>query len=269
MAENTIKGEKKGNIFYLTINRPEKRNAISFDMIEEMSVMVEDCIIDPDIRVIILKGAGKVFSAGVDLNSLGSLVERFGSDAAAGGAPIRADIAKYQQFVNRLETIEIPIICAMHNRALGLGLEIALASDIRLMSEDCLWGMLELKFGVIADLGGTSRLGRVVGSARAMEILMTRRMYTAQQALEWGLVNYVYPEQDLFVEAEKMAEEIAATAPIPVGATKRIIKKGESVDLMTQLDMEVNLQSIILRSEDFKEGIQAMLENRKPNWQRQ
>jgi enoyl-CoA hydratase/carnithine racemase len=81
-------------------------------------------------------------------------------------------------------------------------------------------------------------------------------------------VNYVYPQQDLFVEAEKMAEEIAAAAPIPVGVTKRIIKKGESVDLMTQLDMEVNLQSIILRSEDFKEGIQAMLENKKPNWQR-
>jgi enoyl-CoA hydratase/carnithine racemase len=268
MGEDVLKGEKKGNIFFLTINRPEKRNAISFDMLEAIAHMVEDCILDRDIRVIVLKGEGKVFSAGVDFNALADLVGRFNTDAGAGGALIRADIAKYQQFVNRLETIEIPIICAMHNRALGLALELALACDIRLMSEDCMWGMFELKFGAIADLGGTSRLARIVGTARAMEIFMTRRTYTAKQALEWGLVNYVYPDKDLFIEAEKMALEIAGSAPIAVGATKKIMKKGESVDLMTQLDMEANLQSIILRSDDFKEGVQAMIENRKPNWQR-
>jgi len=268
MAEEFVTHEKKGNILYLSLNRPDKRNAISFEMIDTISGIVDDSINDPDIRVIVLRGEGPMFSAGVDLNSLAGLVGRFNADSAAGGASIRADINKYQNLINRLETIEIPIISVMHNRVLGLALELVLASDIRLMSSECVWGMLELKFGVIADLGGTTRLGRLIGTSRAMEVLMTRRTYTAEQALQWGLVNYIYPEEELFAEADKMAEEIAATAPIAVGATKRIIKKGESVDIMTQLDMEANLQSILLRSDDFKEGIQAMIESRTPEWKR-
>jgi enoyl-CoA hydratase len=268
MTEQTVLGEKKGNIFYITLNRPEKRNCISFDMLERIAQMVEDLVIDPEVRAIVLRGEGKLFSAGVDFNSLGMLVTRFMPDTAAGGAPIRADIHKYQQFLNRLEAIEIPIICAIHNRAYGLGVELTLACDIRLMSDDCLWGMQELKFGVIPDLGGTARLARTVGQSRAMEILMTGRMYTAQEALEWGLVNHVYPPYQLMPEAEKLAGDIAKMAPMAVGAAKRVIKRGEGVDLMTHLDMEVSLQSILLRSDDFKEGVQALMERRDANWKR-
>jgi enoyl-CoA hydratase/carnithine racemase len=266
--ENAIRGEKKGAIFYLTLNRPEKRNAITFEMIAEMAGIVEGLITDAEIRVIILHGDGPVFSAGVDFSSLAALVNRFLADSAAGGASIRADISRYQQYLNRLETIEIPIICAMHNRVLGLGLEMVLPCDIRLMSDDCVWGMPELKFGIIPDLGGTARLTRIVGAAKAMEILMTGRMYTAAEALRLGLVNGIFPAADLMAEAEKMAAEIVAMAPLAVGAVKRVIKKGEGVDLMTHLDMEVNLQSILLRSDDFKEGVSSMMERRRPNWRR-
>ncbi len=268
MSEKMVLGEKKGNIFYLTLNRPDKRNAISFDMLQTMSEMLDDLVVDPDIRAIIVKGEGKVFSAGVDFNSLGMLVSRFMPDSAAGGGPIRADIHKYQQFMNRFETVEIPIICAIHNRIYGMGVEFTLACDIRLMSDDCLWGMQELKFGVIPDLGGTARLARIVGQSRAMEILMTGRMYTAQQALDWGLVNYIYPPDQLLAEAEKLAQDITKNAPLAVGAAKKVIKRGEGVDLMTHLDMEVNLQSILLRSDDFKEGVQALMEKRDPQWKR-
>jgi len=177
MTEQAVLGEKKGNIFYITLNRPDKRNAISFEMLGEITQMVEDLIVDPEVRVIILKGEGKLFSAGVDFNSLGGLVGRFMPDSAAGGGPIRADINRVQYLLNRLEAIEIPIICAIHNRVYGLGLEFSLACDIRLMSNDCQWGMQELKFGLIPDLGGTARLSRIVGQSRAMEILMTGRMY--------------------------------------------------------------------------------------------
>jgi enoyl-CoA hydratase/carnithine racemase len=264
----TILGEKKGNIFYLTLNRPDRRNAITFEMIAEMSGMIEGLVLDPEVRAVIIKGEGKVFSAGVDFKSLAALVEHFMTDVAAGGALIRAEISRFQGLVNRFETVEIPIICAMQNRVLGLGLELMLACDIRLMSEDCLWGMPELRFGVVPDLGGTARLARLVGQSRAMEILMTGRNYTAQQALDFGLVNGIFPSDILITEAERMAADIVAMGPLAVGAVKRIVKKGEGVDLMTHLDMEVNLQSILLRSDDFKEGVWALMEGRKASWKR-
>lgn len=230
--------------------------------------MAESQATDPDVRAIILKGEGKIFSAGVDFTSLGAEVGVFLGESGAGGAGLRALIYKFQQYLNRLEAVEVPIICAMHGRALGLGIELALACDIRLMSDACIWGMPELKLGVIADLGGTSRLSRLLGPSRAMEILMTAREYSAEQALAWDLISYIYPEEDLIDEAEKMALDIATTAPLAVGAVKKIIKRGDGVDLMTQLDMEANHNSILLRTDDFQEGITAMMERRKPAWKR-
>ena len=259
MSEDQLLGQKNSNIFYITLNRPQKRNALPFEMLAHISQLVEDQIIDPDIRAIIIKGEGRVFSSGVDFNSLGSLVGRFTGDAAAGGAPIRSDVHKYQHFLNRLEAIEIPIICAFHGAVFGMAVELALACDFRLMSEDCQWGMPELKFGLVADLGGTSRLHRTIGASRAMEVLMTGKTFTAQQALAWGLVSYLYPEKDLLKQAELLAHDISRMGPLAVGATKKIIKRGEGVDLMTQLDMEVTLNSMLLRSKDFQECITALL----------
>jgi len=260
--------EKKGPIYILTLNRPDKRNALPFEMLRDICRKVEDQIIDPEIRGIIIKGNGKVFSAGVDFNSLGMLAGRFLGDHAAGGAPIRADIYKYQQYLNRLESIEIPIVCVMHGGVFGMALELALACDIRLMSDNCVWGLPEHQFGLIADLGGTSRLHRTIGAARAMEVLMTGRRYPAAKALEWGLANDLFPEDGLFAGAENLVMDISKMAPLAVGATKKIIKRGQGVDLMTQLDMEVSYQSILLRSEDFQEGITALLEKRNPVWKR-
>ena len=122
--------------------------------------------------------------------------------------------------------------------------------------------------GVIADVGGTSRLSRLLGPSRAMEILMTGRDYSAQQALDWGLINYYYSIENLIGEAEKMAQDITLTAPLAVGAVKKIIKRGDGVDLMTQQDMEANHNSILLRTEDFQEGITAMMEKRMAKWKK-
>jgi enoyl-CoA hydratase/carnithine racemase len=269
MSEDFVVGEKQDNIFHITLNRPEKRNAMPFEMLPAICELIESQIFDPDIRVIILKGAGKVFSAGVDFNSLGTLVGRWTGDEAAGGAMIRADIHKYQQYLNRIEAIEIPVICAMHGAVYGMALELALACDIRLMSDDCKWGVPELTFGLIADLGGSSRLPRMIGSSRAMEVLMTgKKDFSAQAALDWGLVNHIFPGEDLAAEAEKLAGAIAKMAPIAVGATKKIIKQGHDGDLMSQMDMEVTMQSILVRSEDFKEGVEALIEGRSPEWKR-
>ena len=268
MSGNEILGEKQNAVFTITLNRPEKRNAMPFEWLPQICEMVEEQVTDADIRCIVLQGAGAVFSAGVDFNSLGMLVGRFMADSAAGGASIRADINKYQQYLNRLESIEIPIVCAMHKRVFGMAMELALACDIRLMSDNCLWSMPELRFGLVADLGGTSRLSRIIGPSRAMEALMTGREYDARQAMQWGLVNDVFPKENLRDAAMRLASDIAKMAPMAVGATKRIIKKGLDRDLMTQLDMEASLQSILIRSEDFQEGVKALMEKRPPQWQR-
>jgi len=268
MSNDYLIGSKLDKLYTITLNRPEKRNAINVEMLTGLCEMVELQAADPAIRAIILRGEGKVFSAGVDFNSLGAEVGACLGEAGAGGTGLRALIYRFQQYLNRLEAVEVPLICAMHGRALGLALELALACDIRLMSEDCIWSMPELKLGVIADVGGTSRLSRLLGPARAMEILMTGREYSAQQALDWGLINYQYAAEDLFGEAEKMVQDIALTAPLAVGAVKKIIKRGDGVDLMTQQDMEANHNSILLRTEDFQEGITAMMERRAAKWKR-
>ncbi len=266
MSNANFTGEKKDHIYYITINRPEKRNAISFDMLAEISDMIDAVSADRDVRVIVLRGEGKMFSSGVDLVSLGGLLPAFTGEAAAGGFSIRALVAKGQQCMNKLENIEIPIICAIHNRIQGMAVELSLACDFRLMSDDCTWGLQEVKFGLIPDLGGNARLSRIVGASRAMEINMTGKMFTAQQALEWGLVSYIYPEKVFFSEVDKFAQEIASNAPLSVGSIKRVIRKGLGVDFMTHLDLEAYFQSIVGRSEDFKEGVSAMLEKRPPNW---
>jgi len=268
MSESHLVGEKKGNIYTISFNRPDKRNAITVDMLTGICEMAESQAGDPDIRAIILKGEGKMFSAGVDFNSLGAEVGARLGEGGSGGAPLRALIYCFQQYFNRLEAVEIPIICAMQGRALGLGIELALACDIRLMSDDCIWAMPELKLGVIADLGGTSRLARLLGPAMTMETFLTAREYKAQQAADWGLVNYIYPKEDLITEAEKMAGDMAATAPLAGGAVKKIVKRGDGVDLMTQLDMEANHNSILLRTEDFQEGLAAMMEKRAARWKK-
>ena len=268
MSDNDLIGEKKDSIYTITLTRPEKRNAVNKEILMGICEQAEGQVADPAIRTIIIRGEGKIFSAGVDFNSLGAEVGPLLGDSGAGGASLRALIYQYQQYLNRLEAVEIPIICAMHGKVLGLGVELALACDIRLMSADCTWGLPEVKAGLIADLGGTTRLSRLLGPSRAMEVLMTANEYTAQQALDWGLISYMYPPQDLLTAAEKMAQDISAGAPLAVGAFKKIINRGEGLDLMTQLDMEVNLQSILLRTEDFQEGIQALIEKRPANWKR-
>ena len=267
MTETNLIGKKNGSIYTISLNRPAKRNAINVEMFTGICELAENQAGDPEIRAIILKGEGEMFSAGVDFNSLGAEVGACLGEGG-GGASLRALTYRFQQYFNRIEAVEIPIICVMHGRALGLGIELALACDIRLMSDDCIWALPELKLGVIADVGGTSRLARLLGPSRAMEIFLTAREYSAQQALDWGLVNYIYPARDLLEEAEKMIGDMAATAPLAGGAVKKIIKRGDGVDLMTQQDMEANYNSILLRTEDFQEGLAAMMEKRNANWKK-
>ena len=268
MQEDHLIGEKKGMIYNIILNRPNKKNAITFEMLSSISEMSENVAFDPDVKAIIIKGEGTIFSAGIDLLSLASEAGSVFGENGLGGQKVRAIVSKYQQYLNRLEAVELPIICALHGKVLGLGVELALACDIRMMSDNCTWGMPELKFGFIADLGGTTRLSRTIGPSRAMEILFTAKEFTAQQALKWGLVNYIYPEIKLLSECENLAAEISECAPLAVGVTKKIVKRGSNLDLAIQLDMETNLQSFLYFTEDVQEGVKAAMEKRKPIWKK-
>jgi enoyl-CoA hydratase/carnithine racemase len=267
MAHPPIVAGTQGSTLAITLNRPEKRNALTFEMMEAIAAAVEKSVRDPAVRAVVLKGEGPVFSAGVDLNALAGLIGAVAGLEGRTGPCLRAEIHRAQQWLNRLEAIEVPIICAMHGGAYGMAIELALACDIRLMSADCTWGLPEAQYGIIADLGGTARLAKTIGAGRALEVLMTGGRYPADRALAWGLVNHLYPDREaLAAGAEALAAAIANMAPLAVGAFKRIVKRGEGVDLMTQLGMEATLQSALLESADFQEGIAARFEKRPPAW---
>jgi enoyl-CoA hydratase len=267
MQEDMIKGEKTGNVYTITINRPDKRNALTWEMVRLIAQLAEECLKDQEVRVIVLRGEGKMFSAGVDLASLGEIIPRYIDDPnEENRSGLRHEISKMQREISRLAEIEVPVICMMHNRVMGMANELALACDIRVMSDDCVWGLQEVLFGIMPDLGGTARLTRTVGSARAMEICMTGSLYTAPQALAWSYVNHVFPNDTYWEESKRLAATIAENAPLAVSAIKQTILGGAECSLSNHLDLEVIHQCRLFLTQDFKEGMASMLEKRPPVW---
>ena len=220
-----------------------------------------------EVRAVILYGEGEVFSAGIDFKSLTSDT---GASSEASGGP---DLARFRHFVgesqaalNRIESIEKPVIGAIHGYAGGLGLEIALACDARIVAKGTRLGMPEVRVGLVPDVGGTTRLARTVGYARAKELIMTARLVEADEAERIGLVNRVVAPGNHIVAAEELAREMARNAPVAVGLAKRIIDRGYSLDKMTFMELEMLAQSSLLMTEDFREGARALAERREPRF---
>jgi 3-hydroxypropionyl-coenzyme A dehydratase len=251
-------------LYFVTLNRPEKRNAITLDMLGEIAEAIQKSDEHPHIRAIIVRGEGAVFSAGIDLMALAGAKAAAGDQHPARWARRMAE--KLQNAVNVIEATELPIIGALHGQVLGLGLELALAFDLRVATESCQFRMPEVGLGIVADVGGTTRLSRTVGPSRAKDMLMTGRTVPAQEALMWGLVNRVVPDGDLHTAAVGLAQEIAANAPLAVGLFKRIIDQGDGVDKSTQMALERWAQSQLLTSEDVGEALMAFLQKRKPEF---
>ncbi len=265
MEKNFIKTEQKDNIFYITLNRPEKRNAITFEMLSTFQEAVDECMKLSGVRGIILSGAGPIFSAGLDFTAAATLFQR-SQEKGAFITHFRSFIKQAQHMLNLLEEIEIPVIVAVNRLAVGLGLEIALACDLRIVSEDCQLGLPENRLGLVADVGGTTRLSRAIGSARAKELIFTGRNVNAQEALHIGLANKIVPADKLIAEAENFIAHISKSAPLAVGLTKRIINKGDSLDKMTQMELEAWSQSLLVQTEDFMEGALSFMQRREPQF---
>jgi enoyl-CoA hydratase/carnithine racemase len=266
MAENAITTRIEGELAYLILNRPEKRNAINQAMLRAIPAALDE-LDRPEVRAIILYGEGQAFSAGIDFTSLSN---DSGARSGEGGGPdmqrFRRFVAESQASLNRLESIEKPVIGALHGFVGGLGLELALACDARIAATGARLGMPEVRIGLVPDVGGTTRLTRTVGYAFAKELIMTARMIDAQTAEKIGLVNRVVAEGTHLAAAEELAREMARNAPLAVGLAKRIIDKGHGLDKMTFQEFEMLAQSSLITTEDFREGATALAQRRDPHF---
>lgn len=253
--------QRRGQLVEIILNRADKRNAINWDMMLEFEKVLREIENSSGIRAILIRGEGSGFSAGIDLVAFPQTSDYFGENWRKNLFPLTS---AYQQIISRFERCSIPTIALLHGYCLGLGFELALACDFRIAAEGTNIGLPETKIGIIPDVGGTTRLTRLVGVARAKEIIMTGKFVDLLHAEQWGLVNYVVPPDELLATGERLANDLAQAAPLAVSYAKRVIDGITDVERGFQL--EAWAQSQLIQSEDFEAGIQAFLLKQTPQW---
>jgi enoyl-CoA hydratase/carnithine racemase len=251
---------REGPVCFVALDRPAKRNAIDRDLLGRLVDALDMAAADAEVRAVVLHGEGRVFSAGVDFGMLRGDV---GEGTPAG---FRERVRGMQAALSRVETLEKPVIAAMHRYAAGLALELALACDLRVASDDCELGLPEVRLGLVPDVGGTTRLVRTIGQARAKELILTGRMIPAAQAHALGLVHEVVPTGTHLDAGRRLALEIAANAPLAVGVAKRLIDLGANADAHTFRELELWAQSLLKGTDDAREGARAAMERRPPRF---
>jgi enoyl-CoA hydratase/carnithine racemase len=250
--------DDRGGVRYLVLNRPDKRNALSGELIAELSAAVEAAAVDEGVRVVVLRGEGPMFSSGMDLHDLRNLSEDPGT--------VRRFRRPLLACWNLLEEMLKPTICQIHGACLGGGFELALACDFRTMAEDAVAGILEVRVGLLPDLGGCSRLPAVVGLGNAKELVMTGKVIDGREAHRIGFANRIAPADGLEAATDALANELLACAPRAVGMAKRIMDGAAKPALAVTLEQEVAAQEALARTEDFAEGTRAFFEKRDPEF---
>jgi len=256
MSFDYIQTEKHGHILKVTMNRPDVYNAVHADMHHEMAQCWDDFAADDDLWVAVLTGAGdKAFSAGNDLKA-----------TATGGNKRGMPESGFAGLSSRFD-LEKPIIAAVNGFAMGGGFETALSCDILIASENAKFALPEVKVGFFAAASGVQRLSRYIGRLAAQELLFTGRTISAQEALDLGCVNEVVPHGDLMDRAMAKAEELCSVSPSAVKATKRVLNHMAREDGMAgSIAFSREVIGDLSKTEDFKEGVNAFVEKRKPNW---
>ncbi|MHA2251581.1 MAG: enoyl-CoA hydratase/isomerase family protein [Candidatus Kariarchaeaceae archaeon] len=242
------------NIAKITFNRPDKLNAFSNEVLDELHVMLDKAEQDPDIRAVIITGNGKAFSAGADLSTFGEMTPEQGHEYTLKG----------QKAFQRIENFPKGIIAAINGYAFGGGLEIAMACDIRIASEEVKLGASEVKIGLIPAWGGTQRLPYLVGMSRAREMVLTGNTYTAKDALDMGLLSKVVPADELDSTAAFMAAAIADNAPLAIAGAKKSMNASRTMSIEEGNALEAEIAKELTDSEDLREGATAILGKRKP-----
>ncbi|MGC9111864.1 3-hydroxyacyl-CoA dehydrogenase/enoyl-CoA hydratase family protein [Acidilobus sp.] len=256
VAKSTLIVRYEKPIAWIILNRPNKLNAINVDMINELSQTLDEIEQNPDVRVIILTGSGKAFSAGADITGF------------AGITPIQAAIfsRKFQELTLKMEYYTKPIIVAINGYALGGGLEIAMSGDIRIAAETAMLGQPEINLGFIPGAGGTQRLPRLIGRSSAKLLIFTGDMVSAKDAKELGLVDYVVPPERLEQEARSLALKLAEKPPLALLAAKLAVEMGLESNIWAGLALESQLFGLLFSTKDVVEGVSAFLEKRKPSF---
>ena len=248
-----IKYEEEGMIAVLTINRPKALNALNSQVLDELDKTL-DSIDTNKIRALIITGAGeKSFVAGADIGEMSSLSKKEGETFGKKGNDV----------FRKLETFPIPVIAAVNGFALGGGCEISMSCDIRICSDNAVFGQPEVGLGITPGFGGTQRLARLVGPGMAKQMIYTARNIKADEAFRIGLVNAVYPQSELLGEAKKLAETIARQAPIAVRNCKKAINDGLQVDMDKAIEIEERLFGDCFETEDQRAGMGNFLEKDK------
>jgi len=254
MMYETLIYDKEDNIALLTINRPDKLNAISNELTAELSRFLDEIEEDEELRVLVITGEGdKAFVAGADIEEI---VDR---DAKIGRRVTR----ERQELFSRIQNLPIPVIAAVNGYALGGGLELALACSIRICSEKAQFGAPEVKLGIIPGDGGTQRLPRLIGLGRAMEMILTGDFIDASEAYRIGLANKVVPHEELMETTMELARTIASRPPLAVRYAKEAVNRSQEGDTASGFALESYLHALCCTTEDKKEGVSAFLEKRK------
>ncbi|MDI6690493.1 MAG: enoyl-CoA hydratase-related protein [Candidatus Bathyarchaeota archaeon] len=249
--------EKSEGIATLTLNRPEALNAFNKEVVEEVLQALEDIKADENIRVAILTGTGeKAFSAGADIKAMKGMNALKARELSLMG----------EKLCNALENLEKPVIAAINGYALGGGLEVAMACDIRIASETARMGQTEINIGLIPGWGGTQRLPRLIGKTKAKELIFTGRIIDAKTAEQLGIVNMVVPTDKLKEAVREFALEIASKAPVAIKVAKSLIDKGSEISLDAAIALEREGFGVVASTEDLQEGVSAFIEKRKPTF---
>jgi enoyl-CoA hydratase/carnithine racemase len=267
---NTLRFEQDGHVARLTMNRPDKLNAFSTEMWDEMRDLGARLVADPgDIRALVLIGEGRAFSSGIDTSVF---AERGDFGAVSDGATARDRdpwidvVLRTQDAYNWLEEAPFATIAAVRGYALGAGLQAALACDIRVFAHGVDVGLLELKYGIMPDLGGTQRLTKLVGPGRAKEMILMGARIDGAEAYRLGICERYVPDEELETTVDAMAERIAAQPPIAVRTSKRAVEAATHLSLRDGLMFEATGQTECMRSEDMREAIGAFIEGRPPEY---
>lgn len=269
---DTLRYERLGHVGWLRLNRPQKLNAMTVKMWEEMRALGQELREDPEVRALVVIGEGRSFSTGIDTSQFGG--DLFGgagnkpaSGAESGEDPLVAAILHTQEAFNWLEETSYPTIAAVRGHALGAGMQLALACDIRIVARGAQFGLLEHRYGLLPDLGGTQRLPRLVGTGKAKELIFTARQIDAEEAQRIGMVEQLVDDTALEPAVTELAERIAAQPPLAVRHAKRAVNAALDLPTRQGLRLEAEGQSVCLRSQDFKEAIRAFMERRAPHYQ--
>ena len=258
MTFTTLRYDVQDGIATVLLDRPEKNNAISMEMRADFRALADELYADESVRVAIVTGSGKAFSVGADVST-------FETDW---NTPIfRANTRLLTNFFNELEALEKPVIAAINGTCVGGGLELAMACDLRVAARSARFGLPENNLGLIPGVGGCSRLVKLVGFGRAKELVLTGEIITAEDALRHGLVNRVVDDGALLTEERALAERLRGKAPQALGIAKRVLQNCVSADLQTGRTIESFGQSILIKTEDHREGVTAFREKRRPKFE--